>query len=166
MAGSGDLWYDTDDKNKVYYWDGDGWEPVSDERIDEHATSISEHTTRISELNSALEDNETALAAAEGRLSTAETQISNAFTEIDLKPDQAYVDAAKQQAIDAANLAVNQTLVRSINTTIIANLPIVAVIIIGFAILGPGTLLDLSLALFIGTTVGAFSSVFLSLIHI
>lgn len=63
---------------------------------------------------------------------------------------------------DAANLAVNQTLVRSINTTVIANLPIVAVIIIGFAYLGPGTLLDLSLALFIGTTVGAFSSVFIA----
>lgn len=62
----------------------------------------------------------------------------------------------------AANLAVNQTLVRSINTTVIANLPVVAVIIIGFAVLGPGTLLDLSLALFIGTTVGAFSSVFIA----
>lgn len=63
---------------------------------------------------------------------------------------------------EAANLAVNQTLVRSINTTVIANLPIVAVLIIGFAVLGPGTLLDLSLALFIGTTVGAFSSVFIA----
>lgn len=62
----------------------------------------------------------------------------------------------------AANLAVNQTLVRSINTTVIAVLPIVAVIIIGFAKLGPGTLLDLSLALFIGMTVGAFSSVFIA----
>ncbi|WP_082567211.1 protein translocase subunit SecF [Janibacter sp. Soil728] len=62
----------------------------------------------------------------------------------------------------AANLAVNQTLVRSINTTVIANLPVVAVLIIGFAVLGPGTLLDLSLALFVGTTVGAFSSVFIA----
>lgn len=62
----------------------------------------------------------------------------------------------------AANLAVNQTLVRSINTTVIAVLPIVAVLIIGFAKLGPGTLLDLSLALFIGMTVGAFSSVFIA----
>lgn len=62
----------------------------------------------------------------------------------------------------AANLAVNQTLVRSINTTVIAVLPIVAVLIIGFAKLGPGTLLDLSLALFIGMTVGAFSSIFIA----
>lgn len=63
---------------------------------------------------------------------------------------------------EAANLAVNQTLVRSINTTVIAVLPIVAVLIIGFAYLGPGTLLDLSLALFIGMSVGAVSSIFIA----
>ncbi|WP_068255962.1 protein translocase subunit SecF [Janibacter corallicola] len=63
---------------------------------------------------------------------------------------------------DAANLAVNQTLVRSINTTVIAVLPIIAVLVIGFAKLGPGTLLDLSLALFIGMTIGAVSSVFIA----
>ncbi|WP_255218265.1 protein translocase subunit SecF [Janibacter terrae] len=63
---------------------------------------------------------------------------------------------------NAANLAVNQTLVRSVNTTVIAVLPILAVLVIGFAKLGPGTLLDLSLALFIGMTVGAFSSVFIA----
>lgn len=62
----------------------------------------------------------------------------------------------------AANLAVNQTLVRSINTTVIAVLPIIAVLVIGFTVLGPGTLLDLSLALFIGMTVGAASSVFIA----
>lgn len=63
---------------------------------------------------------------------------------------------------EAANLAVNQTLVRSINTTVIAVLPIIAVLVIGFAYLGPGTLLDLSLALFIGMSVGAVSSVFIA----
>lgn len=63
---------------------------------------------------------------------------------------------------EAANLAVNQTLVRSVNTTVIAVLPIVAVLVIGFAYLGPGTLLDLSLALFIGMSVGAVSSVFIA----
>jgi len=62
----------------------------------------------------------------------------------------------------AANLAVNQTLVRSINTTVIAVLPIIAVLVIGFAQLGPGTLLDLSLALFIGMSVGAISSIFIA----
>ena len=62
----------------------------------------------------------------------------------------------------AANLAVNQTLVRSINTTVVALLPIAAVLVVGFTFLGPGTLLDLSLALFIGIGVGAYSSIFIA----
>ena len=62
----------------------------------------------------------------------------------------------------AANLAVNQTLVRSINTTVVALLPIAAVLFVGFTLLGPGTLLDLSLALFIGISVGAYSSIFIA----
>ncbi len=62
----------------------------------------------------------------------------------------------------AANLAVNQTLVRSINTTVVALLPIAAVLFVGFTFLGPGTLLDLSLALFIGIGVGAYSSIFIA----
>ena len=63
---------------------------------------------------------------------------------------------------DAANLAVNQTLVRSINTTVVALLPIAAILFVGFTMLGPGTLLDLSLALFIGISVGAYSSIFIA----
>ena len=63
---------------------------------------------------------------------------------------------------DAANLAVNQTMVRSINTTVVAVLPIVSVLTVGIVWLGPGTLLDLSLVLFIGIVVGAYSSIFLA----
>ncbi|MCO5311205.1 MAG: protein translocase subunit SecF, partial [Austwickia sp.] len=69
----------------------------------------------------------------------------------------------------AANLAVNQTLVRSINTTVVAVLPIIAVLVLAFTRLGPGTLLDLTLALFIGMTVGAYSSIFIApplLVHL
>lgn len=62
----------------------------------------------------------------------------------------------------AANLALNQTLVRSINTTVIALLPIISILVIGSVVLGPGVLQDLSLALTIGLTVGAYSSVFLA----
>jgi preprotein translocase subunit SecF len=62
----------------------------------------------------------------------------------------------------AANLAVNQTLVRSINTTIVALLPIAAILVVGFTMLGPGTLLDLALALFIGIAAGAYSSIFIA----
>ena len=62
----------------------------------------------------------------------------------------------------AANLAVNQTLVRSINTTVVALLPIASILVIGFLFLGPGTLLDLALALFVGIAVGAYSSIFIA----
>ncbi|KGN38611.1 protein translocase subunit SecF [Knoellia subterranea] len=62
----------------------------------------------------------------------------------------------------AANLAVNQTLVRSINTTAIGILPILSVLVVGTIFLGPGTLLDLALVLFIGILVGAYSSIFLA----
>ncbi|MEO7130880.1 MAG: protein translocase subunit SecF [Dermatophilaceae bacterium] len=64
--------------------------------------------------------------------------------------------------VNAANLAVNQTLVRSINTTVVALLPIGSVLVVGYFFLGPGTLLDLSLALFIGIAAGAYSSIFIA----
>jgi preprotein translocase subunit SecF len=68
----------------------------------------------------------------------------------------------RQSYVQAANLAVNQTLVRSINTTVVALLPIFAILVVGFTKLGPGTLLDLSLALFVGIAVGAYSSIFIA----
>lgn len=63
---------------------------------------------------------------------------------------------------EAANLAVNQTLVRSVNTSIVALLPVVSILIVGVARLGSGTLNDLALALFIGMVVGTFSSIFIA----
>jgi preprotein translocase subunit SecF len=60
---------------------------------------------------------------------------------------------------DAANLAVNQTLVRSINTSIVALLPVGAILFVGAGVLKAGTLKDLSLALFIGLAVGTYSSI-------
>jgi preprotein translocase subunit SecF len=62
----------------------------------------------------------------------------------------------------AANLAVNQTLVRSINTSIIALLPVAGLLFIGVGLLGAGTLKDLSLALFVGLATGAYSSIFVA----
>lgn len=61
-----------------------------------------------------------------------------------------------------ANLAVNQTLVRSINTTITALLPVLALLIVGTAVLGTGPLKDLALALFVGMAAGAYSSIFIA----
>jgi preprotein translocase subunit SecF len=60
------------------------------------------------------------------------------------------------------NLAVNQTLVRSINTSIVALLPIAGILFIGALLLGAGTLRDISLALFIGIVVGTYSTIFLA----
>jgi preprotein translocase subunit SecF len=62
----------------------------------------------------------------------------------------------------AANLALNQTLVRSINTSVIALLPIGAILFAGVVLLGAGPLKDLSLALFIGVAAGTYSSIFIA----
>jgi preprotein translocase subunit SecF len=63
---------------------------------------------------------------------------------------------------EAANLAVNQVLVRSINTTVIGVLPVVALLFAGAVILGEGPLKDLALALFVGMVSGAYSSIFIA----
>jgi preprotein translocase subunit SecF len=63
---------------------------------------------------------------------------------------------------EMVNLAVNQTLVRSINTSIVAVLPVASILFVGAALLGAGTLRDIALALFVGTIVGTYSSIFLA----
>jgi preprotein translocase subunit SecF len=63
---------------------------------------------------------------------------------------------------ELSNLAVNQTLVRSINTSVVAVLPVGAILFIGSVLLGAGTLRDIALALFIGVLVGTYSSVFIA----
>jgi preprotein translocase subunit SecF len=63
---------------------------------------------------------------------------------------------------ETVNLAVNQTLVRSINTSIVGLLPIASILFIGTTLLGAGTLRDISLALFIGILVGTYSTIFVA----
>jgi preprotein translocase subunit SecF len=63
---------------------------------------------------------------------------------------------------DAANLAVNQTLMRSINTSLIALLPVAGLLFVGVGVLGVGTIKDLALVLFVGLASGAYSSLFLA----
>ena len=63
---------------------------------------------------------------------------------------------------EAAELAVNQTFMRSINTSLIALLPVSGLLFVGAFLLGAGTLKDLSLALFVGLASGAYSSLFLA----
>jgi len=59
----------------------------------------------------------------------------------------------------AANLALNQTLVRSINTSLIALLPVTAILLVAVIVLGTGELQDLSLVLFVGMLSGTYSSI-------
>ena len=63
---------------------------------------------------------------------------------------------------EMVNLAVNQTLVRSINTSVVAVLPVASILFVGSLVLGAGTLRDIALALFVGTIVGTYSSIFLA----
>jgi preprotein translocase subunit SecF len=60
------------------------------------------------------------------------------------------------------NLAINQTLVRSINTSVVAALPVASILFIGAFVLGAGTLRDISLALLIGIAIGTYSTLFLA----
>jgi preprotein translocase subunit SecF len=63
---------------------------------------------------------------------------------------------------EAANLALNQTLMRSINTSLIALLPVLGLLIVGVGVLGVGTLTDLALVQLVGMLSGAASSLFLA----
>jgi preprotein translocase subunit SecF len=69
---------------------------------------------------------------------------------------------SRQTYSEAANLAINQTLVRSINTSIVALLPVGALLYVGVRTLGSGALKDLALALFVGMAAGAYSSIFIA----
>jgi preprotein translocase subunit SecF len=66
---------------------------------------------------------------------------------------------ARMTYSQSANLAVNQTLVRSINTAIVGLLPVAAILFVGAGLLGAGTLKDLALVLFVGMLVGTYSSI-------
>ncbi len=63
---------------------------------------------------------------------------------------------------DMVNLSMNQTLARSINTSLVAILPVLAVLLIGADLLGATTLQDYGLALFVGLMSGAYSSIFIA----
>lgn len=61
---------------------------------------------------------------------------------------------------EQANLAVNQTFMRSINTSLISVLPIIALMVVAVWLLGVGTLMDLALVQLVGVVVGTYSSIF------
>ncbi|MEU3254947.1 protein translocase subunit SecF [Streptomyces sp. NPDC006997] len=63
---------------------------------------------------------------------------------------------------DIANRSINSTLVRSVNTTVVALLPVAGLLFIGGGVLGGGMLNDISLSLFVGLAAGAYSSIFIA----
>ena len=75
---------------------------------------------------------------------------------------RAYSTNLSRTYAEQANLAVNQTLVRSINTTVAALLPVLALLVVGTVVLGTGPLKDLALALFVGMGAGTYSSIFIA----
>ncbi|HET8795684.1 MAG TPA: protein translocase subunit SecF [Arthrobacter sp.] len=70
--------------------------------------------------------------------------------------------STKRTFAEQVNLATNQTLVRSINTSVVAVLPVASILFIGVYLLGAGTLRDLALALFIGIIIGAATTIFVA----
>lgn len=72
------------------------------------------------------------------------------------------VEQTRYTYAEAANLAVNQTLVRSINTSVVGLLPVGSILFVGSFLLGAGTLRDIALALFIGLIFSTLSSIFIA----
>jgi preprotein translocase subunit SecF len=71
-------------------------------------------------------------------------------------------EASSRTFLESVNLAVNQTLVRSINTSVVAVLPVASILFIGAIVLGAGTLRDIALALMVGTILGTYSTIFVA----
>ncbi|WP_431277382.1 protein translocase subunit SecF [Leifsonia poae] len=71
------------------------------------------------------------------------------------------MELSRRTFAESVNLAVNQTLVRSINTAVVAVLPVASILFLGAFALGADTLRDISLALLIGIIVGTYSTIFL-----
>ncbi|MET0303418.1 MAG: protein translocase subunit SecF [Microbacteriaceae bacterium] len=74
----------------------------------------------------------------------------------------AMTDDSPRTFAETVNLGVNQTLVRSINTSVVSVLPVAAILFIGTTVLGADTLRDISLALLVGTVTGTAATLFMA----
>lgn len=72
---------------------------------------------------------------------------------------KALVNTGRMTYSDSVNLSLNQVLMRSLNTSIVAIIPVLSILVVGAYILGATTLQDFGLALFVGLTTGAYSSI-------
>lgn len=71
-----------------------------------------------------------------------------------------FVHTTRRTFAEQANLAINQTFMRSINTSVISVLPVLALMVVAVWLLGVGTLKDLALVQLVGIIVGTYSSIF------
>ena len=78
-----------------------------------------------------------------------------------IRENTANLRKSRRTYAQLSNLAINQTLVRSINTSIVALLPVAVILYVSLS-LGAGSLKDLALSLFVGMAVGAYSSIFIA----
>ena len=103
-------------------------------------------------------------AAVIGFLTILSYSLYDTTVVFDKVRENTYEDGEKSARTfgESVNLAVNQTLVRSINTTVVAALPTGAILFIGALWLGAQTLTDISLSIFVGTIVAAYSTLFVA----
>jgi preprotein translocase subunit SecF len=79
-----------------------------------------------------------------------------------VKENERRIAAAGLGAADLVNVSTNQVLMRSLNTSLSALLPVFSLLVVGAWILGQETLREFALALFIGMLTGAYSSIFVA----
>jgi preprotein translocase subunit SecF len=78
-----------------------------------------------------------------------------------IKENERRLAAGGLSAADVVNVSVNQVLLRSLNTSIAALLPVLSLLLIGAGLLGQVTLQEFALALLVGMFTGAYSSLFI-----
>ena len=79
-----------------------------------------------------------------------------------VKENERRLTAGGLSAADLVNVSVNQVLLRSLNTTIAAVLPVVSLLLVGAGVFGQVTLQEFAIALFVGLAIGAYSSLFVA----
>jgi preprotein translocase subunit SecF len=79
-----------------------------------------------------------------------------------VKENERRITAAGLGAADLVNVSTNQVLMRSLNTSLAALLPVMSLLVVGAWLLGQVTLLEFALALLIGMLTGAYSSIFIA----
>jgi preprotein translocase subunit SecF len=79
-----------------------------------------------------------------------------------IKENERRLAAGGLSAADVVNVSVNQVLLRSLNTSIAALLPVLSLLLVGAGLLGQVTLQEFALALFVGMFTGAYSSLFIA----